>query len=98
MLRELDQHTRELENYTTTRELGSCMWAHKFAFKLIILLDQVRRLSPTIRCCKLRSKECETRRREVENTKTAWFGRFMKLLKVKVHYHEIQVCHMSSWV
>jgi hypothetical protein len=24
------------------------------------------------------------------------FERFMKLLKVKVHYHEIEVCHMSS--
>jgi hypothetical protein len=25
-----------------------------------------------------------------------WFGRFTKLLEVKVHYHEIEVCHMSS--
>ena len=25
------------------------------------------------------------------------FGRFMKLLEIKVQYHEIEVCHMSSW-
>ena len=42
--------------------------------------------------------ECETRKREVENTKVGRFGRFMKLLEVKAHYHEFEVCHVSSWV
>jgi DNA polymerase sigma len=49
------------------------MWAHKFTSKLILLLDLVQRLSPTTGCC-------ETRRQEVENIRTAWFERFMKLL------------------
>ena len=26
----------------------------------------------------------------------SWFGKFMKLLEVKVHCHEFEVCHMSS--
>ena len=43
-------------------------------------------------------KEYESRRWEVENTKIQkdiwnWLGRFMKLLEVKVHCHEIEVCH-----
>ena len=28
--------------------------------------------------------------------RSTWFGRFMTLLKVKVHYREIEVCYMSS--
>ena len=47
-------------------------------------------------------KECQMRRQEVKNMKGArifmtWFGIFLKLLEVKVHYHEIEVCHMSCW-
>ena len=26
-----------------------------------------------------------------------WFERFMKLPKVRIHYHEIEACHMTSW-
>lgn len=51
-------------------------------------------------------KECETRRQEVEISKNhklwkdLWnqFGGFMRLLEVKVHYHKIEECHMSSWL
>ena len=28
--------------------------------------------------------------------RSTWFRRFRKLLEVKVHYHEIEVCHTSS--
>ena len=51
---------------------------------------------------KREGKECKIRRQEIENTRTNWFeifmkfiGKIMKLLYVKVHYHEIDVCHMS---
>ena len=46
---------------------------------------------------KQEGKEYEMRKREVEDMTNAWFGRFMKLLEVKVHYHEIEVYHVSSW-
>ena len=46
---------------------------------------------------KKQEKKCETRRRKIENTKIKnWLERFMKFLEVKVHYHEIEVHHMSS--
>ena len=49
-------------------------------------------------------KECETRETRSSKYKNHivqkdlwnWFGRFMKLLEVKVHYHDIEVYHMSS--
>ena len=46
-------------------------------------------------------KKYETRRREVEKLRL-WkphiVKRFMKLLELKVHYHEIEaLCHKSSW-
>ena len=92
----------QLENFIIARELESCMWAHKFASKSILLLDLVLRLSPTTGCCK-------TRRQWMRNEKLRireplgledlqnWFRRVMKLLEAKVHYREIEVCHMPKW-
>ena len=84
--RELDQHIGELK---------SCMWAHKFASRLILWWVLKQRLSPTTECC-------ETRRQEVEKLRIwkplslkdlwNWFGRFVKLLEVKVDYHDIESC------
>ena len=62
--RELDQHTRVLENYNTARELESCIWAYKVTSKSTLLWDLVHdnvwRLSPTTKCC-------ETRRKRMQN-------------------------------
>jgi hypothetical protein len=54
----------------------------------------------TLRRQRMRNEEA--RSREYENhemQKNLWncFGKCMNLLKVKVHYHEIEVCHMSGW-
>ena len=94
----LEKWISTLDNYIIAIELESCMWAHKFASKSILLLNLVCKLSPTFGCC-------ETRRQEVENTRTTWFGEFMKLVwknlklpKLKVHDQKIEVCHMSSWL
>ena len=49
-----------------------------------------------------KAKKCEMRRQRVENTKTTKckriyeIERFMKFLEVEVHYHEFEMCHMSS--
>ena len=31
---------------------------------------------------------------KMQNYLWDWFGTFLKLLEVKIHYHEIEVCHM----
>ena len=41
------------------------------------------------------SKECETKRQEAKYL-CNWSRRFMKLLEIKVHCHEIEVYNMSS--
>ena len=42
-IRKLDQHTRELENCNSARELESCMWAHKVVSRLIALSNLIQR-------------------------------------------------------
>lgn len=88
---------------TLAKRVGSCKITHSTIYtasESILMLDVVRRFSPATRCyeCRQRMRNKEERSREVENMRTAWFGRFMKLLQMKVRHHEIEVYRMSSQI